>query len=160
VGGAQRIAGRGGEASFPAQMLAAAERLYRTFVTRVVRDPASLRSVDKLPVMIGAVDLPVRRRAGTAISVADATINGGMHLHAVLLVPPRSRLRVDAAEHFRAGSEFYVPAGSVLRRLDVRGVDHGDVARVADYVLKTIRSGRVPYDRGVLILPRAFSELR
>ena len=33
------------------------------------------------------------------------------------------------------------------------------MSSVVDYVFKTIKRGRVPYDEGVLVLPRAGNEL-
>jgi len=45
-----------------------------------------------------------------------------------------------------------------ISKIDVRPVAEG-YGRVVDYVFKTIKRGRVSYDEGVLILPRARDEL-
>jgi len=45
-----------------------------------------------------------------------------------------------------------------ITKIDVRPVVDG-YERVVDYVFKTIKRGRVSYDEGVLILPRARDEL-
>jgi hypothetical protein len=45
-----------------------------------------------------------------------------------------------------------------ISKIDVRPVVDGH-QRVVDYVFKTMKRGRVTYDEGVLILPRARDEL-
>ena len=87
-----------------ARMFDEAERVYSTFVTRVVRRPLSSGSVGELPVMIVAPDSPVGKNGKP---LREVTLNGGLHLHAVLLVPPRSRLQVPADEHFRQHQALY-----------------------------------------------------
>ena len=78
-------------------------------------------------------------------------------MHAVLLVPPASRLRMTAEEHFLGNQDLYLGDRSRIVRLDVRPVTHSP-ERVFDYVLKSVRRGRFTYD-DILILPRAVSEL-
>lgn len=80
------------------QMYAEAERLYRTFLPRVVRRPLSPRSLGMLPVLIAAPDVPVGK---SNKPLAQVSINDGLHVHGVLVVPPVSRLRATVAEHFR-----------------------------------------------------------
>lgn len=152
-----------------AQMFREAELAYGTFVTRVVRRPLSLRSVDDLPVMIVAPDASVGKRDKP---LARIELNGGgLHLHGVLLVPPRSRLRVTAAEHFRERQSLYVrersflePVGErrerawPLERVDVVPVDR-TVECVVEYVLKGLQRRRCTMD-DVLVLPRSQAELR
>src|SRR5829696_4827659 len=62
------------------------ERFYATLLTRVVRHPRSPSSLGSLPVLVGALDLPVRKRAKLPLS--DWSVNGGLHAHGVLAVPP------------------------------------------------------------------------
>ncbi|MFL5122741.1 MAG: hypothetical protein ACJ8C8_20015, partial [Microvirga sp.] len=62
-------------------------RVYSTLLTRVTRDPRKPASSGSLPVLIGSLDLPVYKRR-TKDSFADVAVNGGLHAHAVLLVPP------------------------------------------------------------------------
>jgi hypothetical protein len=131
------------------------ERVYSTFVTRVVRRPLSPGSVDNLPVMIAAPDLPVGKGDKPLKQVA---LNGGLHLHAVLLVPPRSRLQVPADEHFRLHQALYVGDQRRLDRIDVRPIEE-TVERAVGYVLKSLRRRRFSLD-DLLVLPRAQSELR
>lgn len=138
-----------------AQMFAEAALVYRKFVTRVVRRPLSPGSVDGLPVMIVAPDLPVAKRGKAE---ARIELNGGLHLHAVLLVPPRSRLRVPANEHFRRHQALYVGDRSRLDRIDVRPIEE-TVERAVGYVLKSLPRRRFTTD-DVLVLPRSLSEMR
>jgi hypothetical protein len=53
---------------------------------------------------------------------------------------------------------MYISKRRLITRLDVRPVDKTP-EQVVDYVFKTILRGRVSYDDGVLILPRARDEL-
>jgi hypothetical protein len=130
-------------------------RVYSTLLTRVHRKPRTA-STDELPVLIGAMDLPVYKR--DKASGPMVVCNGGLHVHAVLLMPPASRLKGSLTDHFREKQEQYVGLGSSIKRIDVRPVvsDHG---RLVDYVLKTVLNGRLSYDEAVLLLPRSRGEL-
>jgi hypothetical protein len=137
------------------QMLDEAERIYSTLMTRVVRRPLSSRSVDELPIVIAAPDLPVGKRDKPLVQVA---LNDGLHLHAILLMPPHSRLPVPADEHFRRQQALYVRDRRRLHGVDVCPIED-TVERAVAYVLKSVRRRTFSYD-DVLVLPRAISELR
>lgn len=130
------------------------DRLYRTLVTNVVRRPASRNAVGLLPILIAAPDLPVpkhSRPVGPAIA-----LNGGAHMHAMLLTRQRSsRLRTTVEEHFDLNHRLYV-------RPPVDAIDVRPITRTPElalqYVLKSIRRGRFSFD-DVLILSRARREL-
>jgi hypothetical protein len=66
------------------------QRVYSTLLTRVHRKPRTA-STDVLPVLVGVADLPVykRNRASTPI----VSCNDGLHFHALVLMPPTSRLK-------------------------------------------------------------------
>jgi hypothetical protein len=130
-------------------------RIYSTLLTRVHRKPRTA-STDDLPVLIGATDLPVYKR--DKASGPMVLCNGGLHVHALMLMPPTSRLKGSLADHFREKQGLYVGSGRPALRIDVRPVvsDHG---RVVDYVLKTVLNGRLSYDEAVLVLPRSRGEL-
>jgi hypothetical protein len=131
------------------------ERVYSTFLTRVIRKPKTA-STDKLPVLIGAVDLPVYKRDRS--STPKVYCNGGLHFQALMLLPPESRLKESLADHFQTRRDLYVGPGGSIQRIDVRPVvtDHG---RVVDYILKNVLNGRLSYDEAMLVLPRAHGEL-
>ena len=111
--------------------------VYSTLITRLHRKPRTA-SPDELPILI-------------------VRCNGGLHFHALILIPDRSRLREPLQDHFQACARLYGVDGTISK-IDVRPVAEG-YERVVDYVFKTIKRGRVSYDEGVLILPRARDEL-
>ena len=131
----------------------AVDRLYRTVLTSAVRRPKSSRAVGSLPILIAAPDLPVPKRSKPAGNLIE--LNHGLHLHGVLIVPPRSRLETSADVHFADHQQRY--ARWPLAEVDV--VPIVKTPEIAlDYVLKSVRRGRFSFD-DVLILPRARSEL-
>lgn len=72
-------------------------------------------------------------------------------MHALLLVPPASRLKGSLTDHFREKPELYVGPGGSIHRSHVRPVI-GDHERVVDYVLTTVLNRRLSYDEAVLVL--------
>jgi hypothetical protein len=130
-------------------------RVYSTLLTRVHRKPRTAPT-DELPVLVGAVDLPVHKRDKTSGPMVFC--NGGLHVHALLLMPPVSRLKGSLADHFREKRTLYAASGRSIQRIDVRPVVE-DHRCVVDYVLKTVLNGRLSYDDAVLVLPRSRGEL-
>jgi hypothetical protein len=130
-------------------------RVYSKLLTRVHRKPRTA-STDQLPVLVGAVDLPVYKR--DKASGPMVLCNGGLHVHVLLLIPPASRLRGSLADHFLEKRELYAGSGRSIQRIDVRPIVE-DHRRVVDYVLKTVLNGRLSYDEAVLVLPRTRGEL-
>jgi hypothetical protein len=131
------------------------QRLYSTLLTRVHRKPRTA-STDELPVLIGVMDLPVHKRDRASGPMVNC--NGGLHVHAPMLIPPASRLKESLADHFRDKRELYAGSGRSVQRIHVEPVV-GDHERVVDYVLKTVLNGRLTYDEAVLVLPRSRGEL-
>jgi len=84
--------------------------------------------------------------------------NGGLHIHALVLMPPFNRLKGSVADHFREMRELYAGSGKSIQCVHVRPVveNHG---RVVGYVLKTVLNGRLSYDDAMLVLPRSRGEL-
>jgi hypothetical protein len=130
-------------------------RVYSTLLTRVHRKPRTA-STDQLPVLVGAVDLPVYKRDRT--SGPMVLRNGGLHVHVLLLMPPASRLKGSLADHFREKRELYAGSERSIQRIDIRPAVE-DHKRVVDYVFKTVLNGRLSYDEAVLVLPRSRGEL-
>src|SRR3984957_13297333 len=91
-------------------------RVYATLLTRVHRKPRTA-STDELPVLIGAMDLPVYKR--DKASGPMVLCNGGLHVHALMLIPPTSRLKGSVTDHFRENGELYPGWGSSTPRTDV-----------------------------------------
>lgn len=131
------------------------QRVYSILLTRVHRKPRTAPT-DELPVLIGALDLRVHKRDRSLAS--SFARNNGLHFHAIVLVPPTSRLKQSLVDHFRDSSQLYEGQANRVERIDVRPVTH-DYDRVVDYVLKTVLNGRLEYDDAILVLPRAGKEL-
>lgn len=131
------------------------QRVYSTLITRVHRKPRTA-STEVLPVLIGVADLPVYKRNRAAAPMI--TYNDGLHFHALVLIPPVSRLKGSLADHFEGNFDLYAGSANVVQRVDVRPVVDGH-RRVVDYVFKTILNGRLSYDDAVLVLPRVREEL-
>ncbi|MET3841940.1 hypothetical protein [Bradyrhizobium sp. OAE829] len=131
------------------------QRIYSTLLTRVHRKPRTAPT-DELPILVGALDLPVYKRdRSLAPSFAR---NNGLHFHGIVLLPPRSRLKEPLVDHFRDNPELYVGEAKQVERVDVKPVTH-DHEWVVDYVLKTVLNGRLSLDDAILVLPRARAEL-
>ncbi len=142
-----------------AQMRAEAELVYKKLLTRLVRRPLSDKSRGMLPIMVAVPDAPVGKRDKPLVEV---TINGGLHLHGLLLVPPVSRLPVGVDEHFRTRQALYVGDQRRLRCVDVMPIDR-DLPRVVDYVMKSVRRRRFASRDvldDVLVLPRSAQEMK
>jgi hypothetical protein len=131
------------------------QRVYSTLLTRVHRKPRTAPT-DELPVFIGAADLPVYK--GDRSAIPTVSCNGGLHFHVLALMPPASRLKGSLTDHFKKKQDLYVSSGTSIQRIHVERVVE-DEARVVDYVLKTIRNGRLSYDEAIIVLPRARAEL-
>jgi hypothetical protein len=137
------------------QMKDEIQRVYSTFLTRVHREPRTALP-DTLPVLIGAADLPVYKhdRATSPMVLC----NSGLHFHALMLVPATSRLEGPVDEHFQHNDGLYRGRHRTIQSIHTRPVTDS-YKRVVDYVFKTVLRGRVPYDEGILLLPRAIGEL-
>lgn len=145
---------RGSEATQLKIMASSLEAFYRTLVTRVVRRPRSA-SIDLLPRLIAHPDLPIRKRA--KISLADATINGGLHFQAVIALPPQSRLRESLDDHLATYLDLYCPPEGRLARIHVVSVTEKPQKAVR-YALKMAERGRFGLEHTV-VLPRSRSEV-
>jgi hypothetical protein len=144
-------------------MLDETERLYKTLVTHVERRPRSLGAFESLPVMIAAPDLQVakdRQRCPVEPKRRRSWIepNGGLHVHAVLLICPCSRLRVSVREHFAKKRKSYLryedfqvmSASRPVRRWPLQDIHVEPVesspGQVVDYILKTVLRRALSYD--------------
>ena len=131
------------------------EDAYGRLVTRVHRRPASRAAVGRLPIWICAPDFPVPKSCKKTL--AEVSINGGRHMHAFSVMPPRSRLREDLADHLaREQDALYVRPGG-LTKIHAELITHGP-RYVFDYATKSIIRGRV-HPETILLLPRSISEV-
>jgi hypothetical protein len=128
-------------------------RFYSTLVTRVVRKPKSIHQLHLRPRMLTVPDYPVFKYA--KIGLREATVNDGLHMHAILSVPLSSRLKVDIISHVAEKSRLY--RKRPLREIHFKPIEHSTYA-VTNYVMKSVRRGRCRWE-DVLFLPKSLSEL-
>jgi hypothetical protein len=136
------------------QMTDEIERVYSTLITRVVRNPRSPFQSHLSPILIVVPDFPVRKRQKQPLS--HISINDGLHVHGILLMPPKSRLNRDLLSHFKEHEGLYVK--NRLLRLDVKPIEY-DVDYVVGYLFKSIKHRKVDFD-DVIIYPKATGILR
>jgi hypothetical protein len=131
-------------------------RVYSQLLTRIVRDPNAPSYQQLLPYLMASPDLPVPKN-GIKASVRELTVNGGLHFHGVLVLPPEDRCRLgrQLLAHLHEKKELYCPTDGPLLRIDARSMS---TPMLADYTLKQIKRGNVAYD-DILILPRSRSEI-
>lgn len=138
------------------QMNDEVERVYSTFITRVVRKPNVIfqRYSCECPILIAAPDRPVPKHKKQRLK--DVTINDGRHMHGILVVPRASRLKQDVVSHFEKFRKLYVK--NRLCRLDVQAIE-SDLPGVVDYAFKSMKGAEFGYD-DIVIFPKSEAELR
>jgi hypothetical protein len=93
------------------------ERIYRTLVPHVERNPRSPSGAKRLPILIAFPDYPGPKKHRDRL---DVTINDGLHYHGMILIQIESRLRVRLETHIEEHYHHYVRSGDILRRLFVQ----------------------------------------
>ena len=134
------------------QMKDEVDRVYSTFITRVVRNPNSKHQKHLRPILIAVPDRPVAKYEKQGLT--DITINNGRHMHGILVVPWDCRLKRDVRAHFEKYNKLYVK--NKLLRLDVRPI-HSALGDVVDYAFKSVKSRKVDCD-DILIFPKSSTE--
>ena len=137
------------------QMQVSMEGIYASFLTRIIRNPR--KSSSAKPILICCPDRPTRKNK--KIKLSEVITNDGLHYHGVLIVPLQSRLKIPVHQHFSENHNYYLRDG-ILRRIDVRPFINDDVSTVVDYALKGLKTGRLPDDENLLILPKTHLEMR
>ena len=128
-------------------------RFYSTLIKHVVRKPNSIYQMHKRPRMIAAPDYPVFKHQ--KISLAEARVNDGLHMHAILGMPLKCRLKLPVSMHVDERRHAYIK--SPLRKIHFVSIE-GDMEHVVDYALKSIKRGRCRWE-DLLVLPKSASEL-
>jgi hypothetical protein len=127
-------------------------RFYSKLVTRVVRKPNSVAQLFARPRMMVAPDYPVFKYE--KIGLQAATVNDGLHLHSILAVPLKSRLKQDVAFHVEQKPYLYVK--SPLRKIHFELIEN-NMRSVTDYAMKTIKRRNCRWE-DVFFLPKSPSE--
>jgi hypothetical protein len=118
------------------QMYQEVERLYNRLATRMVKKPRSPEWAGYLPIGIFIPDLPVPKyREGLKSTIADVTINDGMHMHGIVVGNKWGKMRVGLHEHFKNELGRYLT--DKLRRVDVQPITHNRGYAV-EYTLKSL----------------------
>jgi hypothetical protein len=131
------------------------ERFYATLVTNMVRRPRRASQLD-LPHLIAIPDRPVGKRVST-YRLADVLPNSGLHVHALVAIPCKSRLQEDFVEHIQQNDKRYRGNHRKITKIDVRRAVELN-GRLVDYTFKHIKRGTFTFD-DILILPKSRSEL-
>jgi hypothetical protein len=129
-------------------------RVYSTLLPRVIRNPRSPFTKDSRPLLLAVFDVPAVKHHHQKLQHQE--INNGLHMHAILVIPRKSRLKTDVVSHFEEHGDIYVK--NRLLRLHVEAI-HSRPDTVVDYVFKSIKHGKLDLD-DILILPKASSELQ
>jgi hypothetical protein len=87
-------------------------RVYQKLATRAVRKPRSEKWVHLLPKGIFFPDVPGFRK--TKCKVAEVSVNDGIHVHGVMVVPKETRLKKPLDLHFMRKQKLYV-SGKICR---------------------------------------------
>jgi hypothetical protein len=145
---------RGSHESIIRRMRKEVERVYSPMLTRMIREPRKM-GTDELPLLIAAPDLPVSKQKKQRAS-GDVRVNGGLHMHGLIAVPPNTRMNVSLDQHFQLNQKIYVCGGYPLARVHAEPITE-DPGYVTEYACKAIQHGRVDLDH-IVILPRARSE--
>jgi hypothetical protein len=128
-------------------------RFYSQLVTRVVRKPNSIHQLFNRPRMITAPDYPVYKHK--KIGLAAATVNDGLHMHSILAIPLKSRLKEDIGSHVARKSFSYIK--SPLRNIHFQPIEN-NIKGATDYAMKAVKRRRCKWE-DVLFLPKSPSEL-
>jgi hypothetical protein len=128
-------------------------RVYQKLATRAVRKPRSENWVHLLPKGIFFPDVPGYKKS--EFKVGEVSVNDGIHVHGVMVVPKETRLKERLDLHFLRKQKLYVRGK--IHRIYVEPIT-SRAAFVTDYGGKAIKRRRFSTDH-VLVLPRTVAEL-
>ena len=129
-------------------------RFYSKMITHVVRKPNSIYYLHKRPKMLAAPDYPVFKHEKK--NFAEVRVNDGLHMHAILGMPLKSRLKKETISmHVERKHHTYIK--TPLREIHFKPIE-ANMKEVTDYALKTIKRGTCRWE-DILILPKSPSEL-
>jgi hypothetical protein len=129
-------------------------RFYSTLLTRIVRNPHSAFQQSQRPILIAAPDYPAFKHDKQKIS--DIATNDGLHMHGMLVVPWKSRMKEDTISHLQRYTRLYVKDPFI--RINISEIED-NIGRVGDYVFKSIKTERCSWD-DIIVLPKNRSEIR
>lgn len=143
----------GSPASNLKMMQDSVSRFYSKLITRIVRQPNAIEQLFNRPRMMVAPDYPVYKHK--KIGLEAATINDGLHLHSILAVPLKSRLKEYVVSHVERKPYLYLKPP--LRKIHFEPIE-SNTRRVTDYVMKSIKRRNCRWE-DVSFFPKSPSEL-
>lgn len=146
----------GNKQSILAQMHREIERFNTVLINRVHQHPNRRSAFGKFPILIGFADLPTIFKT-TKKPLVDVVTNDGLHCHAVLLMPKRSRIKGSIIDHIKRNEHAYV-GWSGLKRIHTVRIKRKP-PRVVHYVFKAFKWGRISWDEGFMLFPKSPSEM-
>ena len=91
------------------QMKQEVERVYNRLATRMVRKPNSPSWAGYLPIGLFVPELPVpKKRKSEKSTIADVSINEGLHMSGIVLGNRWGRVRTTLVDHFAKFEDHYV----------------------------------------------------
>ncbi len=116
------------------QMHQEVTRLYGRLATRMAGKTWSANRARLLPIGIFIPDLPVpKTRKGLKSTIADVSINDGLHMHGIVLGNRLGRIRIGLDKHFDRRIGQYLT--SKIRNIDVKPITEKP-GYVVGYALK------------------------
>lgn len=131
------------------------EHFYTNLITRITRKPSQKSNLERCPRLVAFPDLPVFKRSKSTL--ADVTVNDGLHFHGVLLVPIKSRLKCELEAHLDANRGLYIGGHGKVRDIHLEKIAF-DPKGVSTYIFKLWKRNPEFAD-WLLVLPRSQSEL-
>jgi hypothetical protein len=150
---------RGSQLQMNRQMKSEIEGFYGSLLTRLIRRPHAGDATK--PVLIASPDWPVWKKEKKLL--AEIMTNDGLHHHGILLVAPpdrHHRLKVPIEQHL-ADQQAYYTRDQYLKSVEATAFPAQDAGVVTDYVLKGLKTNRLPDDEeALLILPTTYRTRR
>ena len=126
--------------------------LYSKIVIQAVRNPKRPTWADRLP---RGLFVPDSFLGYNKMKSRDLLLNDGLHMHGIMIVPKKSRLKYPLDVLIERNKDFYY--GNKIQDIDIRLIGNNSVY-VTEYAGKSVQKGRFSAD-DILILPRTVDEL-
>jgi hypothetical protein len=128
-------------------------KFYEKLATRVVRKPRSDKWAHLLPKGIFFPDVPAYKKS--EYTVAEVSINDGIHFHGIMVAPRSTRLKEPLHLYLLRKDKLYVKGK--IYRIHAEPITE-NAAFVTDYGGKALKRSRFSNDH-ILVLPRTVDEL-
>ncbi len=146
----------GNENAKKKQMFEEVERCYALLLTRAYRDLKKIDTFD-MPLWLASPDWPVPKIGFNRDRLLNIQLNDGLHMHAIALLPPGTRVGARLDMHIDDHQQLYRPPHGKIMKMNFAEMT-ATPEKVVGYGLKSITRRRIdPGD--VLILPRSHSEM-